>query len=81
MRTLLAALTLAIVLPASAAVARQAFHLNCSPIIGWRCPACGVTNATESLSGLHAICRRCSATVDWSDIEPANEAALPFADR
>lgn len=81
MRTLLGVLTLAIVLPTSAAIARQAFQLNCSPIIGWSCPGCGVTNATESSSGLRAVCRRCSETVDWADIEPANEASLPFTDR
>ena len=80
MRTLLAVLVLAIVVPTSAAVARQAFQLNCSPIIGWRCPACGVTNATESTSGLQAICRRCSTSVEWAEIEPANEDALPFTD-
>lgn len=81
MRMLFGVLTLALLLPAGAAVARQAFHLNASPIIGWRCPSCGVTNASESSSGLRAVCRRCPMTVEWADIEPADHASLPFIDR
>ncbi len=81
MRTLFGILTLALLLPTGAAVARQALNLNASPIIGWRCPACGVANASESSSGLRTACRRCSTTVAWDDIEPAEHAALPFIDR
>jgi len=81
MRTLFGVLALALLLPTGAAVARQAFHLNASPIIGWRCPACGVANASESSSGLRAVCRRCSASVEWTEIEPAQHASLPFIDR
>ena len=81
MRTLFGVLTLALLLPTGAAVARQALNLNASPIIGWRCPECSIANASESSSGLRAVCRRCATTVEWADIEPVEHASLPFIDR
>ena len=81
MRTLIGALTLAIVLPTGGALARQALHLSSGPILGWRCPMCGTANASESSSGLHAVCRRCAATVEWADIEPKYGEDSPFVDR
>ena len=80
MRLLFGVLALSLLLPTGGALARQALHLASGPIIGWKCPSCGVTNASESSSGLHAVCRRCSTTVDWSEIEPAPSEHSPFVD-
>lgn len=68
MRTLIGVITLSVALTAAGAVARQMFHLNDGPIIGWRCPACGSGNAGEPQFRFQAACRRCSFSMSWDDV-------------
>ena len=68
MRTVIGAIALALALTTGGAVARQALHLHDGPIVGWRCPECGVGNAGEPDRSFHAVCRRCAASHPWEEV-------------
>jgi uncharacterized protein (DUF983 family) len=69
MRTLVAALGLAVVLTTGGAVARQALLPSQGSLVAWRCPACGAGNAGDPEARPSAVCRACSGRYAWGDLD------------